>query len=295
MREELRNQPAEHHMPGHNGLGIVDLNRYSVDKPRHPDLSSIISGARAGLQRDGCARLSGFIHPSHHEALARETRDLAKHALFSTEQYTPYGQPPDESFPADHPRRRVHRTSSGNVTCDLIPADSPFQQLYRNNYFKQFIAACLETEIIYEFADPMRALTINAMPHGTYLGWHFDANDFIVSLMTRRADAGGTFNYCPAIRAPGNENYEAVQSVLDGDREHVKNLDLEVGDLQIFKGRYAMHQVTPVTGERQTVLFGYAHEPGFIGSAASTLRVYGRVMQAHIDADDARHTDGLED
>jgi hypothetical protein len=133
------------------------------------------------------------------------------------------------------------------------------------------------------------------MPHDTTLGWHFDANEFIVSLMTRHADAGGEFEYCPNIRSPGDENYVAVQAVLDGERELVRVLDLQVGDIQIFKGRYSLHRVAPTVGKRQTVIFGYSREPGYIGSVESTMRVYGRVMQEHVDADHIRHGDGLAD
>jgi len=279
----------------HSGLDVIDLDRYPIDRPDGPILDAIIAAARNDLQRDGCARLSRFIHPSRHAMMEAETDTLARQALYSTERYTPYGQPPDEDFPADHPRQRTHRTTSGNVTADLIPENFEIKKLYRNVAFQRFIAACLDADIIYEFADPMRSLTINAMPEDTSLGWHFDANEFIVSLMTRQPDAGGTFDYCPGIRNPGEENYDAVQTVLDGDRTQVRSLDLEVGDLQIFKGRYSMHQVTPVRGVRHTVLFGYAREPGFIGSAASTLRVYGRVMQAHLDADAEKNQDGLAD
>ena len=75
----------------------------------------------------------------------------------------------------------------------------------------------------------------------------------------------------------------------------MKTLDLQVGDLQIFFGRYSMHQVSTVHGTRHTVIFGYSREPGFIGNVASTMRVYGRVMQAHIHADADRHGDGLVD
>jgi len=110
-----------------------------------------------------------------------------------------------------------------------------------------------------------------------------------------RADAGGEFEYCPGIRSPGNENYSAVRQVLDGERGPIRVLDLQVGDIQIFKGRFSLHRVAPTRGWRHTVIFGYDREPGYIGSVESTLRVYGRVMQAHIDADHIRHSDGLAD
>ncbi len=295
MQTELEKRPLARRLEDSPGLEPVDLARYPIDRPDDPRLRETILEARAGLARDGCARIGGFIRETLRGTLAAETDRLVPAALFSSEPYTPYGTPPDESFPPDHPRRRTHRTTSGNVTRDLIDEDTLIYRLYRSAAFKAFVAACLEAEVIHEFADPMRSLTINAMPDGTTLGWHFDANEFVVSLMTRRADAGGAFDYCPGIRAPGDENYAAVQAVLDGDRGLVKSLDLQVGDLQIFKGRYSMHQVAPTQGERHTVIFGYAREPGFIGSVASTQRIYGRAMQAHFDADARRHGDGLAD
>ena len=86
------------------------------------------------------------------------------------------------------------------------------------------------------------------------------------------------------------------QGVLDGKPDLVKNLDLQVGDLQLFKGRYSLHRVNQIgKGARHTVIFGYARQPNFIGSVASTMKVYGRVMQQHIDAEHTRQTDGLAD
>ncbi len=280
----------------HDGMNLIDLDRYPLHHPGSAILQDVIAHARAGLEKDGCARLSGFIRPDAHAALAAETEALSPLALHSSEEYTPYGTGPDDSFAEGHPRRRAHRTTSGSVTRDLIPADGLIQQIYRNPHLIAFIAACLSADEVYQFADPMRGLIINSMETGNVLGWHFDANEFIVSLMTRRADEGGTFEYCPGIRAPGQENFYDVQGVLDGKSNLVKKLDLQVGDLQLFKGRYSLHRVNRIEkGSRHTAIFGYARQPGFIGSVASTMRVYGRVMQEHIDAEHTRQTDGLAD
>ena len=274
---------------------LVNLDRFPVNYAGSAAYQAMIASAQRQLATDGCVRFSQFILPQWQSTMLQETENLAPQALFSREEYTPYGTPPDESFPPGHPRRNTHRTTSGNVTRDLIPESTMIQQLYRSPVFQAFVADCLGSRQIYPFRDPMRGLIINAMPDSTTLGWHFDANEFIVSLMTKHADAGGDFEYCPNIREPGNENYEAVQKVLDGERSLVKVLDLQVGDIQIFKGRFSLHRVAPTSGQRHTVIFGYAREPGYIGSVESTMRVYGRVMQEHIDADHIRHSDGLAD
>jgi hypothetical protein len=274
---------------------VVDIERYPVNDPSSRDYNELVATAREHLAVDGCVRFSQFILPKWQGQLLEETDALADKALFSKEEYTPYGTSADKSFPVGHPRRNTHRTTSGNVTRDLIPETTLIQAVYRSAVFQVFIANCLESDEIYSFRDPMRGLIINAMPNDTTLGWHFDANEFIVSLMTKHADAGGEFEYCPNIRQPGDENYNAVQAVLDGKRELVKVLDLQVGDIQIFKGRFALHRVAQTVGQRHTVIFGYAREPGYIGNIESTMRVYGRVMQEHIDADHLRHSDGLAD
>jgi alkylated DNA repair dioxygenase AlkB len=274
---------------------LVDLTRFPVTAIESASYRRLIASARQQLATDGCVRFSRFILPQWQAQLLQETEELAPQALFSREEYTPYGTPADESFPGGHPRRNTHRTTSGNVTRDLIPQTTLIQQLYQSVAFQVFVTDCLDSSQIFPFKDPMRGLIINAMPDDTTLGWHFDANEFSVSLMTRHADAGGEFEYCPNIRSPGNESYAAVQGVLDGERALVKVLDLQVGDIQIFKGRFSLHRVAPTVGQRHTVIFGYAREPGYIGSVESTMRVYGRVMQEHVDADHLRHNDGLAD
>ena len=280
----------------HDGMKMINTDWYPLDQPNSEILQQVIAQARAELEKDGCLRLSQFILPEAQDILALETTTLSPLALHSSEEHTLYGTGLDDSFPQDHPRCRIQRTTSGSVTRDLIPMDGMIQQIYRNPHLIAFIAACLSEDEIYPFADPMRGLIINSMDEGNALGWHFDANEFTVSLMTRCADAGGMFEYCPGIRAPGHENFDDVHGVLDGEPDMVKDLNLRVGDLQIFKGRYSLHRVNTIEkGTRHTAIFGYARQPGFIGSVASTMKVYGRVMREHIDAEHTRQTDGLAD
>jgi len=295
MRMQTENRPASPHESGASFLDLIDLDRYPIHRADDARLRAAVARAREGLRLDGCARIGGFIRPAQHGVLAGETDSLAGNARFSTRPHTPYGTPADPAFPTGHPCARAQRSTSGNVTRDRIPEHSHIHRLFGDDRFKAFIAACVDADVVHEFADPLRGLTINTMPQGSSLGWHFDANEFVVSLMTRRAEAGGTFEYCPGIRAPGNENYAGVKAVLNGDRRGVRSLDLRVGDLQIFRGRYSLHRVTPVRGERHTVLFGYTREPGVVANRLSTWHVYGHVLPAHGGAQPRRRDDGLKD
>lgn len=270
----------------------VDTDRYPLDRPDNSRLTDAITRARRDLTAVGCAKLPGFIRPDAVDTLTRETGQVAPQAYRITQAITPYSDHGEGGWPADHPRRRTGMMTNGFVGRDLIPDQTMIKSLYEHDGFKGFIGACLSLNQIHRFADPIRGLVVNVMDDGKQMPWHFDANEFIVSLMTKRPRGGGVFEYCPDLRRPGDECYDDVRRVLDGDRGPVRTLELAVGDLQIFKGRYAMHRVTPTWGERHTVLFGFSESPGYIGGVNSTRIGYGRVTRAHLDADRG-HVDGL--
>ena len=272
---------------------FIDTDRYPIHRPEDPTLRQVVAAARQELGATGCAHLPAVFRPEVHDQLAEETTAAAPEAFELTRDLTPYsdgGQHDD--WPADHPRNRTGTMSNGFVGKDRIPATTMIRSLYDDADFKRFVADCLGIETLHQFADPIRGLVINVMNDGTQMPWHYDANEFIVSLMTNRAEAGGTFEYCADLREPGDEHYDDVKRVLDGDRGPVRALDLDIGDLQLFRGRYSMHRITPVGGTRHTVLFGYSETPGYIGGVESTRYGYGRVTQQHLDAA-GRHTDGL--
>lgn len=274
---------------------IVDLATYPIDRRATPAYASQVERIRKNLRTDGCACLRDLIRPDRQEALKREVAAIAPYAHFSHGRITPYFNEDEPDLPPDHPRRRFGEFSNGFVAMDRFPTSGLCLSLYRNTDFMAFIADCLEEAELHPFDDPLAGVVSNIMPEGTSLPWHYDTNEYIVSLMTMQPDAGGTFEYCPDLRSPNDENYPGVQAVLDGDRTPVRTLDLRPGDLQIFKGRFSMHRVIPGRGERHTVLFGYARKPGFIGRVFRTRQVHGRVTQAHIDAEKTPREDGLDD
>ena len=272
---------------------FIDTDRYPIHRPEDPALQQITADARRQLQATGCAHLPAVFRPEVHERLMDETTAAAPDAYQLTRELTPYGDGGQhDEWPTDHPRNRTGTMSNGFVGKDLIPVDTMIRSLYDNSDFQRFVADCMGLDTLHQFADPIRGLVVNVMNDGTQMPWHYDANEFIVSLMTRKPEAGGTFEYCADLREPGDEHYDAVERVLDGDRGPVRTLDLNVGDLQLFRGRYSLHRIAPVDGTRHTVLFGYSETPGYIGGVESTRYGYGRVTREHLVAA-GRHTDGL--
>lgn len=277
------------------GLACVDLDAWPIQEPNGSDYALKVADVRQDLQNVGCARIGGFIRPDYRQAFDDEVNGVAPSAHFSTSSINPYFTPDDPGLPTSHPRRRYSENTNGFVAMDRFPQNGLSLSLYRNPAFQRFIADCLEEETLFTFDDPLAGVVVNVMKEGQQLAWHYDTNEFIVSLLTRKPSEGGAFEYVPDLRQPGDEQYDEVEKVLDGNSDRVRRLSLELGDLQIFKGRFSLHRVVKGQGERHTVIFGYAKEPGFIGRVERTRKVHNRVTQAHIDAEKRARNDGLAD
>lgn len=272
---------------------IVNLDQYPINRPGSAAYQQSVQTIAQQLAEDGCAHFANFIREDRVEQLRQESESIAPQAHYHSNKVTPYANADDASLPGDHPLRRFQDFTNGFVAMDQISTRHLARRLYHNRLFQKYIADCLGKDIIYEYADPIAGLVVNVMPQDTELPWHFDTNEFIVSLCTRRAESGGEFQYVPGLREPGNEHFDEVQQVLDGDHRRVVSLPLSTGDLQLFLGRYSMHRVAPAKGQRLCTLFGYSEEPGLIGRVKRTLDVYGRVTQAHIDAENIARQDAL--
>ncbi|MFG2208898.1 arpA protein [Streptomyces sp. NPDC048638] len=267
---------------------VVDPDRYPL-----PDLDSargraVISRARRELNTLGCTVLPDFIRPSLRETLEREGTALAPEAHVDVETVNVYNIAVDSTLPGDHPGRRTFQRGNAFVPRDRIPAGALIGRLYSDPAFQGFIARCFGLPQLHELADPLSGLVLNVVAPGMEHPWHFDTNEFTVSMLTRQAEDGGVFEYCPHIRSAHDENFDDVRDVLDGRGERlIRRLPLRPGDLQLFKGRYALHRVSPVRGgtARHSAIFAYSERPGVIGSVARTRQLFGRVLPAHTAAE----------
>lgn len=81
-----------------------------------------------------------------------------------------------------------------------------------------------------------------------------------------------------------------MRAVLDGDRSAVRTLTLRPGDLQLFRGRFSLHRVTPVAGTtaRHAAIFAYSTRAGVVNSATRSRQLFGRVDAVHRGATGAR-------
>lgn len=276
--------PANATQADDNALhGLIDLERYPIDQLDGERGRALIEECRAQLGQDGCVVLKGFVPDEALTRLERETERLSPEAHYNQTETNPYNSDGDPSLPASHPKNRFGDRTNGFVAGDRIDADTIIRQVYSDPGFQRFIASVVGMEEIHQYADPLADLVVNVLREGCQHPWHYDTNEFIVTMMTRQSHGGGRFEYAPGIRSPEGENFEGVEKVIDGDRSQIKSLDLQPGDLQVFFGRYSLHRVTPVEGdrERHTVIFAYAKEPGFIGRPERAKRIFGRMAPVH--------------
>ena len=82
---------------------------------------------------------------------------------------------------------------------------------------------------IEELARAGADVIVNLAEEGNGFPWHFDTNNYTVTLAIQNAEEGGDFEYSPYLRTPTDENYEGVERVradfpLLGTQVHGKPL-----------------------------------------------------------------------
>jgi hypothetical protein len=278
---------------------LVATDRFPLERPAGAEWRKLVSGVRHDLDTLGCSVLGGFVRPEMLPRLRRESERLAPLAHYAVETVNAYNVALDADLPADHPGRMTMERGNAFVARDLIPDTSLVHELYTSTTFQDFVAHCFGLPQIHPLADPLAGLCINVILPGREHPWHFDTNEFTVSLLTVEQEAGGLFEFCPDIRSPSAENLTAVKAVLDGrGHPNLRRLQLHPGDLQLFKGRYALHRVSAVEGctARHSAIFAYTKDPGVVGRAERARQLFGRVLPIHHRAGrDAVHGDQLLD
>jgi hypothetical protein len=231
------------------------------------------------LHERGVSVLPGFVKSGALDAMAAECDALTDHAHHQDVQGTPYLELPEDEWPDGHPRVSWARSSVHTIGYDQFPSASPMRALYEWDALLTFLGRILGREPLYRYADPIGALNVAVMVEGDELGWHYDQTDFVVSLAVQSSESGGHFENVAKLRTDDDERYGDVADILSGaDRSRVTTEPMEPGTLMLFEGRWSLHRVTPVVGERPRYvgLFGYDTKPDTMSSELLKLVRYGR-------------------
>jgi hypothetical protein len=278
---------------------LLSYRRYPIDGLGHPARQAAVERCRRSLAADGCAVVKSFLSSKGLRRLLQEALERKPKAYYSTSKATNvYFSDDDPALPTGHPRRVFLERTNGFISSDNFAEETASRRLYRWPALTRFIADCLGRERLFIYDDPISNMIVNVGKPGTCFNWHFDTNEFTITMLLNAADSGGYFEYVPNLRSAGDERYSDVTKVLEGDRSRVVRLELRPGDLQIFLGRFSLHRVTENTGhaDRLLLIMSYAEKPGMIGSLYRTRELYGKVTQAHLRAERRRvRNDALMD
>lgn len=247
-----------------------------------PARNALLARVRADLDANGCAVIKRFLTPFGIAALTAEADATAGKGHRSFNRTNVYFTKDDASLPADDPRRQFFDRSNSFVPADNFAKSGPLRTIHDSPGFDRFIQECLQEPVFYRYADPLADVIINVAEEGNGFPWHFDTNNFTVTIAIQNADSGGAFEYAPRIRE-GDENFAEVSRVLNGTSDRVKVLHLEPGDLQIFRGRYSLHRVAPLQGQRPryVAIFSYVEEPNMVSAPERAMQLYGRTLPIH--------------
>lgn len=253
---------------------ILALSVYPIDDP------DFRAECRATLARTGVLVLPGFMTPETVAQVKREGLTKQHLAYYTANRHNVYLAEADPEYAAEHPRNRQVSSSKGCITDDIIAADSPLRTLYNADRFREFLSDVLGEPQLYEYADPLSSINLHYASEGQGLGWHFDNSSFAITLLIQKPAGGGVFEYVENVRDAdqGEMNYPGVSQVLDGEVE-VKQLSMEPGALVLFRGRNAIHRVTPTQGDitRMLVVLAYNNRPNVALSETARMTFYGRL------------------
>ena len=262
----------------------IDLTRYPIDEVGSAR-NALIEESNLAIKDGGCVVLKGFVKQERVSELVAECDRVERHGHRNFTRTNPYFLNDREDLPLTHPLRRFFDRSNAFVPADNFGSDSILRAIFDWPAFSPFVKEVLGEEKFFPYADPLADVTVNLAEEGGGFPWHFDTNNYTVTLAIQNAEHGGDFEYSPMVRSLTDENYEVVEKVLDGDKNLIKTLKLEPGDLQIFKGRYSLHRVAPLAGlrKRYVAIFSYVAEPGMVSSPQRAKELYGRVLPIHLE------------
>jgi len=263
----------------------IDLEKFPID-----DLDgrghAFVVRYREELRDTGACNLQGFIREGAIGELAREAQALYAFGYRKDSTRNAYFTQDDPSLPPDHPLRAFFSLKMSQVAKDLIPNTAAIQRLYEWDPLTDFIRRVVGLGQLYRNADPFLALNLTYLSQGDLQPWHYDHNEFTVTLLLQGAESGGEFEYAPRLRSATDENFENVKRLFAGTYPDVRRLPRRPGTLTIFKGRHAMHRVTEVCGNlpRISALLSYDSRPNQVATDETNIAIYGPRVAAILAA-----------
>lgn len=252
---------------------VINLKSNQITDPTY------IQKCKETLEKNGAIVIDNFITAEALEQIRLEGTAKKNLAFFTNQQHNIYISDADPSYPDDHIRNKRVVSSKGCITDDQISKESVLRTLYDSEVFRSFLKVVLNEQALYSYDDECSSINLHYASEGQELGWHFDNSSFATTLMIQKPEAGGEFQYVRDVRDAdkGEMNFSDAQKVLAGDIQP-NMLAIEPGALVLFRGRNAIHRVTPTIGDttRMMVVLAYNNKPGVALSASARKTFYGK-------------------
>lgn len=253
---------------------ILNINSHPIDKPDYR------AKCKSTLDEDGVLVLNNFLLNDSIRSILEEAKQRAKLAYYCINEHNVYLEPFDNHYLKSHPRNRTVISSKGCITDDQIPQDSALRALYDSKEFRDFLCSVLEEKELYKYDDNLSSINIHYANEGQELGWHFDNSSFAITLLIQKPEAGGEFEYIRDFRNSKNNdnNYDQVLDLINGQMQPTK-LTMDNGSLVLFRGKDAIHRVTPTIGHRTRILsvLAYNSIPGIKLSESARMTFFGKL------------------
>ena len=247
--------------------GIVDLERYPISDSESPAAEALVRAGREQLAAEGVFTLPGFIRPAALAAMQDEADRLCPGAFRRIDHRN--GFPPGMGD--------TTRISLGCVGYDQMSSESAMRRLFLWDGLTRFVSEVLKRHPYFRSGDPIASCMVTELSLGDELGWHFDPNDGIVTLMLRSAGSGGAFEYVPNVRHRGDLS-TLIDDTLAGECRDLLELDVRPGTLTLFNGLQSLHRVAPVVvaPSRLVLILSYDSAPDQQFGEEVRLRFFGR-------------------
>jgi len=168
----------------------IDLARYPIHRPEGEAYHSLFESVQNALEKDGCAVLKSFIKPAALPGLVAEADFASASAYRSFNRTNAYFSQDDPKLPESHPKRRFYDRSNAFIPADNFGDGSILRAVYNWQPLSSFLQSVLEEENFFPYGDPLADVIVNQAEEGQGFPWHFDTNNFTVTLALQNADQG---------------------------------------------------------------------------------------------------------
>jgi len=176
-------------------MQLINHKRYPLDEPALRD--AIIANARRELAELGAAGFPDFVAPDALAQMQREAMRGLPHAHRRDQElgFNAKGRLAEQVSEQLSAWRSPYRM--WGLGADVLPADGAVHGIYGASELIDLVRDILGLDRLYRVADELVSVNVTYMSQGDQHGWHFDDNDFVVSLLLQMPERGGAFEFVP--------------------------------------------------------------------------------------------------